>query len=359
MHDWGQLFRLIRRSRASLLAGILLLLAIPGVTSAALAQEQGPYPVPWTFAAAIPAGAENGPDVPAPGTTPDYQDCTATPVVTHPRPVILLHGLGGDENDNWQTMSPWLADHGYCVYALTYGNDATAPSPIDKFGGLSDMTASAKVLAGFVRSVRAWTGAAKVDLIGHSEGGTMPDWYLKFDGGSQYVANFVAISGAVHGTTFWGLGTLYAMGQAYGYSQQETQSFGQYCASCLEFLPTSPWMTALDSTDPQADPQAGSGNAAEVCPSDGAAVAGVAYTSLATDNDELVRPPTSDFIDPACNGMYGISVHNMLVQQQCPTDQADHLSMAADPVVAQDILNALDPAGAQPVHCALVLPAIG
>lgn len=347
--------QLFRRLRKPLVAALLVLLALPALTNASKADQKPPYPVPWTFAAAVPAGLENGPDTPPPGTTPDGQDCTATPAVTHPLPVILVHGLGGDQNDNWQTISPWLADHGYCVYALTYGNNPSAPSHMANFGGLGDMTASASTLAAFVHSVLAWTGATKVDLVGHSEGGTMPDWYLKFDGGSRYVDHFVAISGVMHGTDFWGLGSLYAAGQAYGYSQQESQFFGQYCASCMEFLPTSPWMTALDSTSPSAGP----GNAATVCPSDGAAVAGVSYTSLATNNDELVRPPTSDFIDPSCNGFDGISVHNVLMQQQCPTDQADHLSMAADYVVAQDLLNALDPANAQPVTCAVVLPAIG
>jgi triacylglycerol lipase len=345
------------RSKTPIVLGtvVALLLVLPGVTGAALAHQRSPYPVPWTFLAAVPAGLQDGPSTPAPGTTPDGQDCTATPAVTHPRPVILVHGLGGDENDNWQTMSPWLADHGYCVYALTYGNDATAPAHLDQFGGLSDMTGSAGVLANFVQSVLRWTGAAKVDVVGHSEGGTMPDWYLKFGGGWRYVDHFVAISGVMHGTDFWGVATLYAMGQAYGYPQQDAQYFSRYCAACMEFLPTSPWMTALDSTSPRAGP----GGAATVCPSDGAAVEGISYTSLATGNDELVRPPTSDFIDPACNGVDGISVHNMLVQQQCPTDQADHLSMAADPVVAQDILNALDPADARPVRCAVVLPAVG
>jgi pimeloyl-ACP methyl ester carboxylesterase len=330
-------------------------LVVPGITGTSAAQDGSPYPVPWTFAAAIPAGAQDGPDVPPPGTTPDGKDCTATPVVTHPRPVILVHGLGGDENTNWQTMSPWLADHGYCVYALTYGNNPSAPNGFDKFGGLADMTASAGVLAGFVQSVRSWTGAAQVDIVGHSEGGTMPDWYLKFDGGATAVAHFVAISGVLHGTNFWGFGDLYALGQANGGSQQFSQSFSQYCQSCTEFLLSSPWMTALDSTDAAAGP----GGAAPVCPTDGAAVAGVAYTSIATNNDELVRPPTSDFIDPSCNGVEGISVDNILLQDQCPTDQADHISVVADPVVAQDILNALDPAGAGPIRCAVVLPAIG
>lgn len=343
-----------RRPAVVLALAALAVLIVPGITGTSAAQGGSPYPVPWTFAAAIPAGAQDGPDIPPPGTTPDGENCTATPVVTHALPVILVHGLGGDENDNWQTMSPWLADHGYCVYALTYGNNPNA-SGFDRFGGLSDMTASAKVLAAFVQSVRSWTGANKVDIVGHSEGGTMPDWYLKFDGGSGVVDHFVAISGVLHGTNFWGLGDLYALGQANGGSQQFSQVLGQYCQSCTEFLPSSPWMAALDSTSPAAGP----GDAAAVCPSDGAAVAGVSYTSIATNNDELVRPPTSDFLDPSCNGVHGIEVHDILLQAQCPTDQADHLSVAADPVVAQDILNALDPSDAHPVRCAVVLPVIG
>jgi hypothetical protein len=117
----------------------------------------------------------------------------------------------------------------------------------------------------------------------------------------------------------------------------------------------SSFMKALDT----ANPVATAGEAA-TCPYDGAAVDGVSYTSLATNDDELVRPPTSDFIDPRCdNEAYGITTHNILVQNQCPTDQADHLSIVSDPVAAQDILNALDPAHPRPLSCALVLPAVG
>lgn len=303
------------------------------------------YPVPWTFAAAVPAGAQDGPDVPPPGASTISEPCTGS--AEHPDPVVLVHGLGGDQNDNWQTIAPFLYDEGYCVYALTYGNDASAPSPFDKFGGLADMSQSAQVLASFVQQVLIASHASKVDLVGHSEGGTMPDWYLKFDGGANYVDHFVALSGVLHGTTFWGLGDLYALSQAYpSYSAQFNQFESQYCQSCEEFLPTSPWMENLDATTIT--------GAAPVCSADGADVLGVQYTSVATNNDELVRPPTSDFLNPACG-----NTHNILVQQQCLTDQADHISIAADPMVAQDILNALDPAEARPVHCVVVLPAVG
>jgi triacylglycerol lipase len=310
-----------------------------------------PYPVRWDFLAnAIEAASHDGPDVPPPGS-----DVPCVPSAAHPLPVVLVHGLGADQNDNWGAISPFLADSGYCVFSLTYGNDASGPGFSDQIGGLSDMAQSAQTLASFVQSVLAATGAPKVDIVGHSEGGTMPDWYLKFDGGNAVVAHFVALSGVMHGTTLWGLSGLYALGQAYGGSAQVTSALSSFCASCLEFLPTSPWMEALDAAHPAASP----GEAA-TCPTDGAAVDGVAYTSIATRDDELVRPPTSDFIDPACaTAASGISVDNILVQQQCPQDQSDHLSVAADPNVAQDILNALDPSDAQPVHCSVVLPSIG
>lgn len=331
----------MRLRRMALAAGASLALVFMFQNVAGAASGRPRYPVPWTFAAAVPAGALDGPNVPPPGA-----NIPCTPSRAHPLPVILVHGLGGDENDNWQTMSPFLADNGYCVYALTYGNDTSEPSPFDKFGGLGDMVASAHQLAAFVTQVMHQTGASKVDVVGHSEGGTMPDYYIKFLGGNRYVDHFVAISGVLHGTTFWGLSSLYAAGQGYGYSQMYAAQFSEFCDSCLEFLPTSSFMKALDN--PNAP------GAASSCPADGASVDGVTYTSLATDNDELVRPPTSDFINPTCgNGT------NILMQDQCPTDQADHLSMAADPVVAQDILNALDPSHTHRVRCAVVLPAVG
>jgi hypothetical protein len=175
----------------------------------------------------------------------------------------------------------------------------------------------------------------------------MPDYYLKFLGGAQQVDRFVSISGVLHGTSFWGASDLYDAGAAYGFGSQAA-AFGGFCDSCGEFLSGSSFTQHLDSPGPG------------TCPLDGAAVDGVSYTSLATNNDELVRPPTSDFINPACAGpSYGITVDNILVQDQCPTDQSDHLSIVADPVAAQDILNALDPAHPRRVWCAVVLPAIG
>ena len=163
------------------------------------------------------------------------------------------------------------------------------------------------------------------------------------------------LSGLPHGTTLWGLSDLYDLGAAYGFSAQENAFLGSFCGSCTEFLVGSPFIKMLDAPNAQATP-----DEAATCPYDGAAVDGVSYTSIATEFDELVRPYTSDFIDPRCaTAASGIGVDNIVVQHQCASDLADHLSIESDQVAAQDVLNGLDPAHAQRVPCVLTLPAIG
>jgi triacylglycerol lipase len=338
--------------RGTVLAVSLLVSAVvsPAVEAAGTGTSTPNYPVVWSFlTTAIVAASLNGPEVPPPGS-----DVPCTPSAEHPYPVVLVHGLAADQNDNWQTLAPFLADNGYCVYSLTYGNNASAPRPFDEIGGLADMEASARQLATFITQVLMATHAPKVDIVGHSEGGTMPDYYLKFLGGSGVVAHFVMLSGVLHGTAFWGLSDLYDLASAYGFSSQAS-AFSSLCASCTEFLSGGSFIQRLDAPNARATP----GEAA-TCPYDGAAVDGVSYTSIATENDELVQPDTSDFIDPRCaHAADGVGVHNIVVQDQCATDQADHLSIASDPVAARDVLNALDPAEARPVPCVVTLPAVG
>jgi triacylglycerol esterase/lipase EstA (alpha/beta hydrolase family) len=253
------------------------------------------------------------------------------PSTVHPDPVVLVHGLGATMAENWAAFSPLLADNGYCVYALTYGLD---PGEV-YIGGLQAMETSSKQLATFVNRVLKSTGAAKIDLVGHSEGTVMPQYYLKFLGGAAKVNRYVAITPLYQGTNLDGTGALITALESYspsGAAPFENLVAG-LCGSCQEFLNGSTFLRHL-----YAD-----GNYA---------VPGITYTTIMTRYDELVSPYTS-------GELHASNATNIVVQNQCPLDFSEHATMAFDPVVAQDVLNALDPGQRQAVPCTLVLPAIG
>ena len=124
---------------------------------------------------------------------PGANDWSCKPSAEHPYPVILVPGTFESMAKNWSTMSPYLKSQGYCVFALNYGatNGVYATAPVAE---------SAKQLAPFVDSVRAATGAKQVDLVGHSQGGMMPRYYMGFLGGAKNVHHLVGIAPSNHGT---------------------------------------------------------------------------------------------------------------------------------------------------------------
>jgi triacylglycerol lipase len=266
--------------------------------------------------------------VAAAGDTPPAgaNDWSCKPSAAHPNPVVLVHGLGATMSENWREMSPLLASHGYCVFALTYGRDPRAP----EFGGAVPMEQSSQELAAFVDRVLAATGTAKVDIVGHSEGSLMPDWYVKFLGGAAKVDRYVGLTPLWKGTNLAEAGTLCDLGRPSGSCQSFSATFANYCGSCPEFVRGSDFLAKLNEG--------------------GAAVPGVTYTMLITRYDELVSPYTSGILDGATN---------IVVQDQCRTDYTEHAGMAFDPVTQQDVLNALDPAHATPPACKVVLPVVG
>jgi triacylglycerol lipase len=249
------------------------------------------------------------------------------PSAAHPNPVVLVHGLGATMGENWSYLSPILASHGYCVFALTYGIDPREPGPW--IGGVIPIEQSAPELGAFVDQVLAATGAPKVDLVGHSEGTFMPEYWLKFLGGAAKVDKYVAMTPLYAGTNFLGAATLCDLGGAYC-GAFESQ-FSNLCGSCTEFIAGSSMVRMINSGD------------------GGAAVPGVTYTTIPTKHDELVVPYTSGILNAP-------NVTNEVLQDVCPSDLSDHAAEAFDPVVAQLVLNALDPAHVTPVKCGLLPP---
>jgi len=256
---------------------------------------------------------------------PGANNWSCKPSAAHPVPVILVHGTFADMSDSWQALAPLLYDNGYCVFALNYGSyDGSGSLGVYATG---DIGQSARQLSSFVDKVLAATGATKVDLVGHSQGGMMPRYYIKNLGGASKVNALVGLAPSNHGTTLDGLFTL--AGEFPGGS-----SFaGADCPACEQQEAGSSFITALNA-------------GAETAP-------GVNYTVIESDNDEVVTPYTSAFLAEAPN------VRNILLQSQCSLDQGEHLSMPYDHIADADVLTALDPAHPQHPACTPVLPVSG
>lgn len=224
---------------------------------------------------------------------PGANDWSCRPNAAHPQPVVLVNGTFKTMTENWATLSPKLAAEGYCVFAFDYGEAATAPIPD-----------SAAQLRDFVDTVRSRTGAKKVDLVGHSQGGMMPRYYVKFLGGATQVDDLVGIVPSNHGTS----------------NPLALVAGATVCPSCVDQTAGSELLTKL--------------NAAPEAP------LGPDYTQIATRYDEVVVPYTSSYLSGS--GRY---VTNVLLQDACPLNISEHDQAPKDLVVAQWVLNALGRSG--------------
>lgn len=260
-------------------------------------------------ATATPAGA----DAPSSG----WNDYSCKPSAQHPFPVVLVHGTFGNGTDNWLALAPYLEERGYCVYSFDYGQLPGVPL-IDGLGAISG---SAQQLSDEVDKVLSATGSAKVDIVGHSQGGMMPRYYLKFLGGAAKTHALVGIAPDNHGTTLDGLEQIlpYFPGAAEAIEDITP-------AGLTDQLAGSPFLTKLNAG--------------------GDTVPGVQYTVIATKYDEVVTPYRSEFLD-------GSDVHNVLLQDLCSADVSEHVLIGTTDLIAyHEVANALDPADATPTTCA-------
>ena len=251
----------------------------------------------------VPAAQADTVDVSPPGAN----DWTCKPSAAHPYPVVLVPGTFENMAKNWATMSPALKSQGYCVFALNYG----ATNGVDATGPVAD---SARQLAPFVDKVLASTGARKVDLVGHSQGGMMPRYYLGFLGGADKVNHLVGIAPSNHGTRGLITPTPDAVPPA-------TSVGGSNCQACADQQAGSPFLTELNSI--------------------GDTVPGPAYTVISTTHDEVVTPYPSQFLAGPAR-----QVTNITIQDKCPADVIDHDQAPNDPVTQRLVSDALgQPAG--------------
>lgn len=224
-------------------------------------------------------------DTPPPGAN----NWSCKPDSAHPQPVILVNGTFKTSYENWLTLSPALADAGYCVFSFEYGGLETAPVPD-----------SAAELRDFVNAVLGATGAKKADLVGHSQGGMMPRYYVKFLGGATKVDDLVGIVPSNHGTS----------------NPLALVAGATVCPSCVDQTAGSDFLAKLNS-DPETP-------------------VGPDYTAIATKYDEVVVPYTSSFLDGPAS-----YVTNVLLQDRCPLDLTEHDQAPKSALVERWVLNAL------------------
>ncbi|MFC7309047.1 esterase/lipase family protein [Streptomyces monticola] len=259
-------------------------------------------------------------DTPPPGAN----DWSCKPSAKRPRPVVLVHGATENPRQNFAALSPALKAEGYCVFTVIYGEVKKG----DHLKGLGPVPKSAKELAAFVDKVRKATKAAKVDLVGHSQGGgLLPRWYLKYEGGASKVHHLIGIAPTNHGTSIAGIGALAQGLRLMGLASVIT---GQSTAD----------MVVGSEVNKQLD-------------AGGDTVPGVRYTTVNTINDVVNLPFTNGYL----TGKPASQVTNLTVQDFCPFSFVGHIGVVYDPAVEQLVKSALDPKDDRRPRCTpVVLP---
>ncbi|MFG6495076.1 alpha/beta fold hydrolase [Fictibacillus sp. UD] len=234
---------------------------------------------------------------------PGANDSSCKPSAEHPEPVVLVPGTFETMERNFINLAPLLKEKGYCVFSLNYGYNGAIPAS----GPIEDSAAELKT---FIDNVLNITGAEKVSIVGHSQGGMMPRYYMKNLGGAEKVEDLIGLVPSNHGTEgVAGLTDLTSTGADLA-----------SCKACQQQAAGSDFLLALNEGDET--------------PGD------VSYTVVTTRNDEIVVPFTSAFL----NGEKE-NVTNVTIQDYYPYDQIEHQNIAQDPLAFNFVFDALEHEG--------------
>jgi triacylglycerol esterase/lipase EstA (alpha/beta hydrolase family) len=155
----------------------------------------------------------------------------------------------------------------------------------------------------FAGQVRAQTGAAHVDLIGHSQGGLVGRYYIKYLGGASVVDSMISLGAPDYGTSLANLATLLGLGSCLG------------VVACQQMAIGSTFLANLNAGDDT--------------------IGNVDYTNIATAFDEIVTPYWNAFLNNDGNNQ------NVLVQSPCFLRVVGHIGLPLDGTVYSGIQDAL------------------
>ncbi|MFI2712554.1 lipase family alpha/beta hydrolase [Micromonospora sp. NPDC018662] len=250
----------------------MLLRTILAATAAATALL-----VPATAAHAAPA-APSAVTAPAPAAPASTVTAAERAAAAAADPVIVVGGLIG-VSIAYEPIAARLRADGYRVSIYQLPNL-----------GFGDIRESARALSSYVDQVRAATGASRVDLVTHSEGGLVSRWYVKFLGGSAAVDQYVSLGSPQYGTYVANILAVVGLGSCAG------------IVACQQMTIGSSFLADLNAGDDTPGP--------------------VRWTTLRTWQDELVRP-----VD---NAVLADGATNVLVQAWCPLRVVGHLGLVLD-----------------------------
>ena len=271
------------RARLTAVLAAAVLAASATILTAGAAEAKPPYPVVTDAGVASVTGDLQPAQKSPPGS--NVPGCRSDKP-----PVVLLHGTAQNQMSAWQYLAPTLANRGYCVYSLTYGQTSWS----GQIGALGAREKSAKQVAAFVDGVLRRSGASQIDLIGYSQGSAVAQLFTQLPGRATQVRHLIGL----------------------GPSNKGTSKVG----SISDRLPAR----APGKNDW------------------GPRHSSISYLMIMTRHDEIASPYTNGFLPKAPN------VRNVVVQDFCPNDPVGHIGLPYDSWVGDTVANTLSGRTAKP-----------
>ncbi|MET0150242.1 MAG: alpha/beta fold hydrolase [Acidimicrobiales bacterium] len=169
--------------------------------------------------------------------------------------------------------------------------------------GTQDIALTAQALNTYADQLRAQSGATRVDLIGHSQGGLVARHYVKYLGGSSEVDAVISLGAPHYGTAVANVAKLFGLGNCIGIT------------SCAQMSIGSTYLANLNAGDDT--------------------IGAVRYTNIVSANDEVVIPYRTGWLADDGNNV------NVRVQSPCFLRIVGHVGLALDGTVYSGIQDAL------------------
>lgn len=185
----------------------------------------------------------------------------------HPTPVLYVHGINS-RTIAFRRNARLISSHGHWVWGYDYGRMF-----IPGLAGTGRIEEMVDELAANVDTVLDRTGAEKINLVAHSQGGLLVKLFIA-SGGAARVERVVAMGANFHGTDLRG----YA--RRVNPITGRNPKFWELVASpsAVQQLAGSEWAQEL-ATVPDTDPR-------------------VMYTSLYSRRDHVVTPMETSILEP-------------------------------------------------------------